>query len=116
MLIHHIAIVVKNAEESAKFYEKALGLTRISRPTQGMNSSDGAWFQLGDVQLHLQQRSGSEEKSAQHFAIIAENFEKIMELVPLHGGRVEEGKTMEGFSKRCFVYDPDKNRIEVLKK
>lgn len=116
MQIHHIAIVVKNAEASAPFYEKALGLKRIARPTEGMNSSDGAWFQLGDVQLHLQQRSGSEEKSAQHFAIVTNDFERLLSLVPEFGGRVEEGKTMEGFSKRCFIYDPDKNRIEVLKR
>src|SRR5258708_23378991 len=39
--IRHIAIIVPDAEEAAKFYEKALGLKRAGTARRGIYLSDG---------------------------------------------------------------------------
>lgn len=116
MQIHHIAVVVKNTEIGANFYKNVLGLEPVKRLTEGQNSNKGAWFRMGNTELHLQERSADTPKTDQHFALITDRFEKVVELAPQFGGQVVESQPLDGFSKRSFIYDPDKNRIELLKK
>jgi glyoxylase I family protein len=45
----HIAVMVVNLDRAVGFYSDVLGLQRIDR---GLNYP-GAWYQVGDVQIHL---------------------------------------------------------------
>ncbi len=45
----HVAVLVSNLDRSIEFYEGVLGLVRIDRSL----NYPGAWYQLGDVQIHL---------------------------------------------------------------
>jgi glyoxylase I family protein len=45
----HAAVLVSNLEKSIEFYEGILGLSRIDRSL----NYPGAWYQIGDVQIHL---------------------------------------------------------------
>jgi catechol 2,3-dioxygenase-like lactoylglutathione lyase family enzyme len=48
--IHHIALSVTDMERATWFYSEVLGLETIPRPPFDFG---GAWYQLGDRQLHL---------------------------------------------------------------
>lgn len=116
MRVHHIAIVVSDVERSLAFYRDVIGLPEIIRASAGQSKNPGAWLRL-EQQLHLQGRAGEQKKSEQHFALVTDRFEQFEQIVaraPDAGGRIEETRAMEGFSRRCFVYDPDGNRIELL--
>src|SRR6218665_2221915 len=114
--VHHIAIEVTNVSRTREFLMAIFGLQEIPRLTEGQSSYGGAWFRLGNLDLHLQERPRGGEKSGQHFALVVDNFDDVIRKAPAFGGKVEEAKKLEGYSKRCFLRDPDNNRIEVLQR
>jgi len=114
--LHHIAVVVENASLAANFYRKVFEFSDRKRLTAAVSSHGGAWFQLGALELHLQERLGENPKTEQHFALATDHLDEIVRRVRECGGRVEEARPIEGVSKRCFVYDLDSNRIELLQK
>jgi len=109
-----VAVVVSDASASARFYQEAFGLAPLERATEGLSGNPGAWFRLGALELHLQQRPGGPPRSDQHFALLTNHLDEIRARVERLGGRVEEGRLIPGVRKRCFAYDPDGNRIELL--
>lgn len=112
--IHHVAVIVENVEKAAEFYRSVFEFPPLERLTAPVSSNRGAWLRVGQLELHLQERKGHTPKSEQHFALVTDRFEELLEKVRLNGGRVEEGKLIEGFRKRGFIYDIDGNRIELL--
>lgn len=114
--VHHIAIEVTNVSRTREFLMAIFGLQEIPRLTEGQSSYGGAWFRLENLDLHLQERPQGGEKSGQHFALVVDNFDEVIRKAPAFGGKVEEAKMLAGYSKRCFLRDPDNNRIEVLQR
>ncbi len=49
--LQHCGLIVADLERSRRFYGGALGLEEVPRP--GNFVFEGAWFQVGDDQLHL---------------------------------------------------------------
>ncbi len=49
-LLHHLSLPVRDLDRSRAFYRDVIGLTE--RPRPGF-SSPGAWFTVGDRQMHL---------------------------------------------------------------
>ncbi|MGZ3682568.1 MAG: VOC family protein [Bdellovibrionota bacterium] len=113
---HHVAVVVRDVPAAAEFYRRVFEFPDRKRLTAAVSSHGGAWFQVGPLELHLQERKGDTPKSDQHFALLTERFDEIVARVREHGGRFEEAKLIEGIAKRCFVYDLDGNKIELLQK
>ena len=113
--LHHVAVIVRDVDAALKFYRSVFELPDRERLTARVSSHRGAWFQLGPLELHLQERAGLDTpKTEQHFALLTDRFDEIQRRVREFGGRVEEARLIEGVSKRCFVYDVDDNRIELL--
>ena len=48
--LHHVSFAIKDLDDSKRFFGGVLGLSEIERP--GFNFA-GAWYALGDRQLHL---------------------------------------------------------------
>ncbi len=114
--IHHVAVVVADVAAAADFYRKVFEFQDRRRLTAAVSAHGGVWFQVGSLELHLQERKGATPKCDQHFALMTDKFEEICSRVIECGGRIEEGKLIEGVSKRCFLIDLDNNRIELLQR
>lgn len=116
MGIHHVAVIVADVDRATEFYRKVFELPDRRRLTAAVSAHRGAWFQVGPLELHLQERKGETPKTEQHFAFMTDKFDEICARVRECGGRIEEGKLIEGVTKRCFLFDLDNNRIELLQK
>lgn len=111
----HIAITCANLAACKAFWEKLFAAEPIERPTAGV-SPEGAWYRLGDIELHLLCRTRPTTKTDQHFALIVEDADELMERAGRMGRQTEKPENLPGFSKRYFIYDPDGNRVEILQR
>jgi catechol 2,3-dioxygenase-like lactoylglutathione lyase family enzyme len=113
-----VNVTVPAALESAAkhFYEGVLGLAQIPKP-EGTRQNMGAWYQLGDLQLHLSVEDDVQnEVSDRHvcyqvadIAVAALNFRNAgVEIIA-------DGRPVRGQS-RFFVRDPGGNLIEITQK
>src|SRR6476659_1879753 len=75
--IHHVNVTVpKAAEDAAKhFYREVMGLAEVPKPPESRGRG-GAWYQLGDLQLHLSIEDGLGESciSKRHICYTVANL------------------------------------------
>ena len=76
--LHHVSLPVSDLKRAKQFYESILGLEKIKRPPFDF---EGAWYQLGDRQLHLIVHDGSTFRASKevdshdiHFAIRVNSY------------------------------------------
>src|SRR5437868_7555066 len=107
--IHHVAIAVRDLEESAEFYTRVLGLTR--RTDRPADLRPGIWLDVGGQQVHLV--SGvAPESVGQHFAVLVDDLDATV--AELRSGGVEVTDPVPvGAARQSFLADPDGNRIEL---
>jgi catechol 2,3-dioxygenase-like lactoylglutathione lyase family enzyme len=91
---------------AARFYEAALGLERIDRRDA---AGAGAWFRLGDAELHLGQDDAPQPLSKRHFAVEVDDLDAARRAVLAAGGTLEKEE-----AGRFWTRDPDGNRIELV--
>jgi glyoxylase I family protein len=124
--IHHVSLPVTDLERSKQFYHEVLGLREIKRPPFDF---PGAWFRLGDRQLHLIVHNNSTfriEKSVDshdtHFAIRVKSYREAREFLRskgFHPEAVDELKKMKESPQstagwpQLYIMDPDRNVIEL---
>lgn len=110
----HTAILVTDLARSEHFYGQVLGLTKVDRSLK----YPGAWYQLGDVQVHLivdatlEPTLQNPEKWGRnpHLALAVEDLEAAK------ADLIEQGyATQASASGRpaLFTQDPDGNMIEL---
>src|SRR5215212_6045978 len=119
--IHHVSIPVTDLERSKQFYREILGLTEIDRPPFDF---PGAWFQVGDRQLHLIVHDNSTLRSEKavdsrdiHFAIRVTSYRQTREFLRskgFHPQAEDEFKKMKedphataGWPQ-LYIMDPDR--------
>ena len=125
--LHHISLPTTDLERSRRFYRDVLGLAEIKRPDFPF---PGAWFALGDRELHLiggegaRSQGGSGTDSRQlHFAIRVVSFEdalarlrglgfseEVAESDPMHVRVLR--RPLTGYPQ-AYVCDPDRHLIEI---
>lgn len=116
--LHHVAIHVADIDRAADFYTKVLGLKEIGRPNFGY---PGAWFDLGQGQLHLMCRPQSDrlisnkqlDPNDVHFAIRVKSFSKALQRIKEAG--IEHKVSANGPAPwpQIKIADPDGNVIEI---
>ena len=125
--LHHIAIMSKNLEKSARFYCDILGFEQMERPPFDVG---GLWLASGGGQVHVVQYDGgsfrdtaSVDTNDIHFALRVENFAAALDTLIAHGYSedaadgdpmrlVVKRKSIAGFPQ-LYMLDPDFNIVEI---
>jgi lactoylglutathione lyase len=85
--IRHIAIIVPDAEEAARFYEQALGLKRAGTARRGIYMSDGV------INVALLTREHENEKlGLYHFGVWVDDLDSSEKKVVDAGGTYLAGR------------------------
>lgn len=89
LVLHHVHLVSRDVEHSARFYEGVIGLERIPRPPFG---NQGIWLGAGpSLQLHLttnpngNYRTGPVDNDDVHFALRTLDFETMVQVLMAAG-------------------------------
>jgi glyoxylase I family protein len=115
--IHHVSLSVTDLEQAKQFYGEILGLKEINRPNFDF---PGAWYKIGDQQLHLilYQDSETLRKNRQvetkdgHFAIRIQDYYQTLAYLKEKGVLVTENTNSKSGFAQLFCTDPDNNLIE----
>jgi len=116
--LHHVSLASQDVAASRAFFGGVLGLPEIPRP--GFNFS-GAWFALGDRQLHIIENQGPESGSsgrlsrADHLALEVADVEAVRKTLASHGVAYQEGGNRQLGMEQIFCRDPDGHVIEFVR-
>lgn len=115
--IHHVSLSVTDLQKAKHFYGTLLGFKELERPPFDF---PGAWYQIGDQQLHLIVHNSSttlrynhEINSKEgHFAIRVKDYAETLNYLKEIGLEIiEKPNSTNGFAQ-IFCMDPDYNLIE----
>ena len=124
--LHHVALPVSDLNRAREFYTGLLGLKEIERPNFPFG---GAWYQVGDRQLHLIVASDPTFRSGKgvnaqdgHWAVRVKSFRRALDYLRSKGYREGTEAGMQsmrvspagptGFPQ-IHLMDPDRNMIEI---
>lgn len=114
--LNHVNVTVpKMMEEAAKeFYGSVLGLKEVPKPEESRGRG-GAWYQLGDVQLHLSLEDAAvgNDASKRHVCYLVSDLTSAEQRFREAGVVViPDDLPVRGWA-RFYVHDPGGNRIEI---
>lgn len=116
--LHHVSLSVTDLERARAFYGGVLGLREIERPAFDF---PGAWFALGDRQLHLivhtspRSLRGTTEVDPRdgHFALRVKSPRNALARLRAHGVEVRDNPRNATPWEQIHLTDPDGNVIEL---
>lgn len=98
--------------EARDFYSGLLGLPEVPKPPE-LAKRGGAWFESGEVRIHLGVEGDFRPAKKAHPGLIVEGLPELERRLREAGYEVSEGQQIEG-RYRVFVSDPFGNRIELI--
>ena len=114
--LHHVSIVVSDLARAKAFYSGVLGLDELPRPAFDF---EGAWYALGDRQLHLIVHFGKTLRGTTaidsrdgHFAVRVASYDDTLAFLLGKGITVRESRHNATPWAQLYVTDPDGNVIE----
>lgn len=110
----HAALLVQDLERSRHFYGDVLGLSECQRPFD----FPGAWYQIGEQQLHLmvaddyaaEQVDPNRWGRNRHVALAVSNLKECQRQLQAAGWTYQLSHSGRA---ALFVHDPDGNIIEL---
>ena len=110
--LEHVSITSPEEleDEVVSWYRDCLGLTEMDKP-EGTRDK-GAWFQIGDQQVHVTIDEHNPPEKA-HFGLVVDDFGEIVERLRGAGCHLEQARSIPG-RKRFYTRDPAGNRIEII--
>ena len=115
--LHHVSFAIRDLEVSKRFFGGVLGLPEIERP--GFQFS-GAWYAIGDRQLHLIAESSDTEGGAgrlgrsDHVAIEVRDIEAVKKTFDDNGIEYGAGGNSNLGIDQIFCRDPDGHVLEFV--
>ena len=114
--LNHASLIVSDINVSLTFYCDVLGLQQVDRPDLGF---PGAWFQLGDQQIHLLELENPDPTTGRpvhggrdrHVALNVEALAPVKDILDKNG--IVYTMSISG-RKALFCRDPDGNAIEII--
>jgi catechol 2,3-dioxygenase-like lactoylglutathione lyase family enzyme len=113
--LHHVNITVPPALEAAakSFYGTVLGLHRIPKPTASRKS--GAWYQVGEIQLHLSvEDEAPGPMSSRHICFTVSDLAEAEKRFRDAGVEIIPDPRPGSGSPRFYVRDPGGNQLEIV--
>ncbi len=116
--LHHVSFATRDLEASRAFFGGVLGLAEIERPGFTFR---GAWYALGDRQLHLIENAERDSRAAprlsrsDHVALEVADLETIRQNLERHGVGFQEGGNRHLGFEQIFCSDPDGHAIEFVR-
>lgn len=115
--IHHVSLSITDIQKAKYFYGTMLGFQELERPNFDF---PGAWYQVGNQQLHLIVHSDSatlrmdQEINSRdgHFAIRVKDYYETLKQLKELGIKVSEKPNSKSGFAQIFCMDPDLNLIE----
>jgi len=113
--LHHVNITVPpKLEDAAKhFYGVVLGLHQVPKPAAARQT--GAWYQIGDAQLHLSVENEAQGPlSSRHICFTVSDLSEAEK--QFRGAGIEiipDPRPLPG-TKRFYVRDPGGNQLEIV--
>ncbi|HEY1509956.1 MAG TPA: VOC family protein [Solirubrobacteraceae bacterium] len=100
--------------QARRFYGELLGLVELDKP-EPLRARGGAWFKLGDQQLHVGVAEPFSPARKAHPALLvrASEIESLASRLGGAGGQVTWDDSIPGV-RRFFCADPWGNRIEFV--
>jgi catechol 2,3-dioxygenase-like lactoylglutathione lyase family enzyme len=119
--IQHVTIYVPRDQQAAaeKFYGEVLNLPRVPRPTAFGGERDGAWYELGGVQLHLSlsdRPADGNLGSVRHVCYMVTDLAEAEAALRAAGAEIVPDPTPFEQWARFFTRDPGGNYIEIASK
>ena len=113
--IDHIALAMPAGEEprARDFYCGVLGMRELQKPPK-LATRGGAWFQSGDVQIHLGVDKEFRAAKKAHPAIRVSDYDAFVARMQDASVTVTPDGTFVDGSPHCYVDDPFGNRIEFI--
>ena len=102
----HVNVRVERLDDAVRFYTQVMGLEPIERADRG---GRGAWFRLGDVQVHVAEDATPQPRSKRHCAVEVTDLDEARRSARAHGAEIDQED-----AGRFWMRDPSGNRIEVV--
>jgi glyoxylase I family protein len=115
--VHHVALTVTDLSRARSFYGGILGLKEIPRPAFPF---DGAWYQVGDRDIHLivvsdpSLNSGRKlDMANSHLALRVTNFKEARAHLESAGVQMRVSVGGPAGFPQIHIMDPDGNIVEI---
>jgi len=111
--LHHAQVFYPPGEEAQArdFYGKWLGLEEIKRP-ETLADRGGIWFSAPPGHVHLSADKDLGLHPRRHFALRVDDLAAMRTRLGRLGALFEEATPIPGW-RRCYVFDPFGNKIEL---
>jgi len=111
--LHHVNVTVSAELESAakEFYGSVLGLKQIPKPATSRQS--GAWYEIGDVQLHLSVEDEERLLSSRHVCFTVSDLAEAAQRFREAEIEVIADPRPNPRAPRFYVRDPGGNQLEI---
>ncbi len=113
---NHMQVTAPRAEEARAraFYGEVLGLPEIPKPVV-LQSRGGAWYQCGDLQLHLGLEDDFRPQRKGHPAFLVTNLAAMRARLEAAGAPIGQDVQIPGY-ERFETRDPFGNRLEFMRR
>jgi catechol 2,3-dioxygenase-like lactoylglutathione lyase family enzyme len=112
--LHHVNVTVPAEVEGATkdFYGSVLGLIQIPKPAGSRQS--GAWYQIGDNQLHLSVEQEPPSMSSRHICFSVDDLNETEKRFRDAGVEIIPDPRPITGTRRFYVRDPGGNQLEIV--
>ncbi|HMK84878.1 MAG TPA: VOC family protein [Steroidobacteraceae bacterium] len=112
--IDHVQLAMPRGGEAdaRRFYGELLGLHETPKPPD-LAARGGAWFELGDVQVHLGVDTEFRPAKKAHVGFVVGALDELVARLRAAGHDPRIADPLSG-RHRAFVEDPFGNRVELI--
>ena len=112
--LHHLQIAIPAGGEEAarRFYRDVLGLNEVPVPASVAHLA-AAWFERGEFRIHLGVDPNFHPSKKGHPAFLVTGLDGIVARLTAAGFPIAQADVVPGY-RRCHVFDPVGNRIELI--